>query len=84
MKAATMRRKKARAAVPENHTEVAEYHGGRHSHLSRVKDQYFVGGKPVTLRKAFDWFIRYEYADSGFATCNEVNHLLKLVAKAMK
>ena len=79
-----VQREAARDGVPDCHIEVAELFGNRSSFLSRQGEQYFVDGKPVTLKKAFAWFIKFEDADGGSGTCAEVNRLLKAVAKLLK
>ena len=78
------RRRAARERIPANHSVVGDYYTiapTRHSFLHRRGKQYYVDGKPVTLKGAFQWFIKA--MDGEGNNTDDVGALLRKVAKLM-
>lgn len=79
------RRRAALARIPAGHTIVGDYYTiapPRHSFLHRRGKQYFVDGKPVTLKQAFRWFI--SAMDAEGSNSDDIGPLLRKVAKMLK
>lgn len=78
----------SRTTIPEGHIEVQRFGIGLNNEagrLTRVKNQYFTNGKPVTLKQALAWYARMENrSDSGGGDWVESSKFLAACAKLMK